>query len=87
MVLFDSSHLVVGMDGDKETGQQLGVNKEITEEPALVYGGDGDHHLSQVICIAVGATEGPKHAAVIPGNRVIPLADKIFYNRKCSNKI
>ena len=73
------------MDGDKEAGQQLGVNKEITEEPALVYGGDGDHHLSQVICIAVGATEGPKHAAVIPGNRVIPLTKKILLKNHLSD--
>ena len=70
------------MDGDKETGQQLRIDKEITEEPALVYGGDGDHHLSQVICIAVGAPEGPKHSTVIPGNRGILLADKIFYNKR-----
>ena len=63
------------MDGDEETAQQLGVNKEIAEEPALVYGGDRNHHLSQVICIAITAPDGPKHSTEIPGKRVVLLTE------------
>ena len=67
------------MDGDKETGQQLRKDKEITEKPALVDGGYRDHHLPQVFSIAIAAPEGPEHPTVIPGNRVILLANKILY--------
>ena len=75
------------MDCDEETGQQLGVNKEITEEPALVYGGDRNHHLSQVICIALCAPDGPKHSTEIPGKRVVLLTNNILiFFLKCCRK-
>ena len=67
---------MVGVDVDKETDQQLRKDKEIAEKPALVDGGYREHHLPQVISIADAAPEGPKHSTVIPGNRVILLANK-----------
>ena len=79
------------MDGDKETGQQLRINKEIAKEPPLVDGGYPrvywGHHLLQVVCIALVAPEGPSHSTVIPGNRIIFLAKKIIFIREGVNKI
>ena len=85
--MFSCSYLVVGVDGDKETGQQLRIDKEITEEPALVYGGYRHHHRLQVVSIALVAPEGPKHSTEIPGNRIILLANKTFLLGKMSKKL
>ena len=45
------------MDRDKETGQQLRINKEIAEEPTLVNRGNRYHHLPQVIRVALVAPD------------------------------